>query len=145
MKFQPVQSRQISLYDYMWKLSFVQARRDSFSPGICLDLYAFSLNSSLNFFCLSFLVLLPVSFLFHKIRSSRSQMFLKFRNIHRKTYVLESLFSKTGDLNAYKETPIQVFSYEYCKIFKNTFLPEYIWWLLLENDEILQKHLTFFS
>ena len=31
-------------YDYMWKLNFASTRRDSFPPGICLDLYAFSLD-----------------------------------------------------------------------------------------------------
>ena len=39
--------RQISPYDYMWKLNFVLARRDSFPPGIWLDLHAFSLDFSL--------------------------------------------------------------------------------------------------
>ena len=34
MKFQPVQPRQISPYDYMWKLNFVPARWDSFPPDI---------------------------------------------------------------------------------------------------------------
>ena len=48
MKFQPVQPRQISPYDYMWKLNFVMARRDSFPPGIWLDLHAFSLDFSLQ-------------------------------------------------------------------------------------------------
>ena len=46
-EFQPVQPRQISPYDYMWKLTFVAARQDSFPPSICLDLHAFSLNFSL--------------------------------------------------------------------------------------------------
>ena len=43
IKFQPVKLGQIPPYDYMWKLNFVPERRDSFSPGICLDLYPFSL------------------------------------------------------------------------------------------------------
>ena len=47
MKFQPAQPRQISPYDYMWKLNFILARRDSFPPGIWLDLHAFSLDFSL--------------------------------------------------------------------------------------------------
>ena len=51
-----------------------------------------------------------------KDRSSRSEMFFRiFGNIHRKTSVLESLFN-------YQETPMQVFSCEHCKIFKNSFL-----------------------
>ena len=94
MKFQPVQPRQISLYDYMWKLHFVLARRDSFPPGIWLDLHTFSLDFSLlacrlqnwrfiDFQWLKIFLLelfgfqLCVSILFHKIRSSRSQMFFK--------------------------------------------------------------------
>ena len=44
MKFQPVQLGQISPYEYMWKLNFVRARRDSFPIGISLDLNALSLN-----------------------------------------------------------------------------------------------------
>ena len=47
MKFQPVQPGHISPYNYMWKLNFITARRDSFPPAICLDLQALSLN----FFC----------------------------------------------------------------------------------------------
>ena len=48
-----------------------------------------------------------------------SQKFLKFQ---RKTPVLESLFNKVADLQAYqKETSPQVFSCEICKISKNTF------------------------
>ena len=35
------------------------------------------------------------------------------------------------NLKACKETPIQVFSYEYWKNFKNTLLAEHLWWLLL--------------
>ena len=41
MKFQPVQLRQISPYDYMWKFNFVLAMRGSFPPIIWLDLHAF--------------------------------------------------------------------------------------------------------
>ena len=52
----------------------------------------------------------------------------KFRNIHRKIFVLESLFNIVGDLQEryLKETPIQVFSCEYCKIFKNTYFEEHL-------------------
>ena len=39
MKFQHVQPGQISLYDYMGKSIFIPARRDSFLPGLYLDLY----------------------------------------------------------------------------------------------------------
>ena len=47
MKFQLVQTRQISLYDYTWKLNFVLAGRDSFPLGIWLDLHLFYLDFSL--------------------------------------------------------------------------------------------------
>ena len=40
----------------------------------------------------------------------------KYRNIHRKTPVLEQLYEK--------EFPAQVFPFEYCQIFKNSW-----WWL----------------
>ena len=39
-----------------------------------------------------------------------------------KTLVLESFFNKIAELKPCNETPIGVFSCEYCKIFKNTFL-----------------------
>ena len=45
----------------------------------------------------------------------------KFRNIHWKTPVLESLFNKNADL----------FPCEYCKIFKNSFFIEHLRWLIL--------------
>ena len=49
----------------------------------------------------------------------------KFGNISRKTLVLESLFNEVALLKACnfvkKETPTQVFSGEYCKIFKKSF------------------------
>ena len=42
---------------------------------------------------------------------------LKFRNIQRKTSVLESLFNKVV---------AQMFSCEYCGIFKNTYFEEHL-------------------
>ena len=54
-----------------------------------------------------------------------------FRSIYRKTLVLEYLFKKIADLKACKETPTQVFSCEYCEIFKKTFFAERLRWLLL--------------
>ena len=54
----------------------------------------------------------------------------KFRNIYRKRSVSESL-NKVAGLEACKETPAQVFSCEYCKIFMNTFFTEHHHWLLL--------------
>ena len=54
---------------------------------------------------------------------------LKVCNIHRKTPVLEPLFSKVASLEAYelikKETPTQMFSYEYCQLFKKILLKEH--------------------
>ena len=50
-------------------------------------------------------------------------------NIHRKTPVLESLFNKVAGLKAcnyIKETPTQVFSCEYYKIFKNTYFEKHL-------------------
>ena len=73
------------------------------------------------------------------IRSSRSQMFfelgvLEVCIIHRKTPVLESLFNKVAYLKAcnfIKETPPQMFSYEYCEVFQKILFKEYYRWLLL--------------
>ena len=79
------------------------------------------------------------------IRSSRSQIFfeigvLKVCNIHRKTPVLESLFSKFASLvacNFIKKTPTNMFSYEYCEVFKKTLFEEHQWCLLLYFKFIL--------
>ena len=50
-----------------------------------------------------------------------------------KKSALESLFDRIADLKARKETTTQVFSYEYCKIFRNTFFAKHLWWLLLNR------------
>ena len=51
-------------------------------------------------------------------------------NIHMETPVLESLFNKAAGLPVCKfikkETPIQVFSCDYCKVFKKTYFEEYL-------------------
>ena len=55
--------------------------------------------------------------------------FLKFRKIHRKIPVQESFFNKVTGLTLQlikKETLAQVFSFEFCKIFKNIFFTEHI-------------------
>ena len=53
-------------------------------------------------------------------RCSSKQVFFEiFRNIHRKTFVLESRYNKFSGLHL-KETSTQVFSCEYCTIFTNT-------------------------
>ena len=61
----------------------------------------------------------------------------KFPNIHKKIYVLKSLFNTVRGLKAYnfnkKETSTQGFSYEYHKIFKNSFFMKLLQWLLLET------------
>ena len=69
------------------------------------------------------------------IRTNRSQVFfeigvLKVCNIHRKVPVLESLFSKVAILVAYKQTPTQMFSCEYCELFKKILFKENNRWLL---------------
>ena len=49
MKFKPAQLGHISPYTITrGKSSFIVARWDSFSPGICLDLYTFYFNFSLQ-------------------------------------------------------------------------------------------------
>ena len=53
----------------------------------------------------------------------------EFRNIHRKTHVLEPLFNKVAGFKAcnfIKETPTQEFSYEYCEIFKKTYFEKHL-------------------
>ena len=57
-------------------------------------------------------------------------IFKTFRNIHRKTAVLESLFNKAAGL-AYlatlmKETPSQTLSIEYCEVLKNTLFKQHL-------------------
>ena len=44
-------------------------------------------------------------------------------------------------LTLLKETPAQVFSYEYCEIFKNSFF--FLWWLLLNFFTESQKETVF--
>ena len=61
----------------------------------------------------------------------------KFRNIHRKTPLSESLSNKVSGLKAcifiQKETPTQVFFCEYCEIFKNSFFIGHLSIILLRN------------
>ena len=50
--------------------------------------------------------------------------------------MLESLFNEVAGLQLYqKETPTEVFSCEFCEIFKNTFFREHLRWLLLSIHE----------
>ena len=64
-------------------------------------------------------------------RSSHPEVFCKkgilkkFRKIHRKIPVPEFLFRPQVCIFIKKETLAQVFSYEFCKIFKNTFFTEH--------------------
>ena len=54
---------------------------------------------------------------------------LKFRNIHRKTPVLESVFNNVRglkDRNFIKKRLQQVFSCECCEMLKNTYFEEYL-------------------
>ena len=59
----------------------------------------------------------------------------KFLDIHQKISVLKSIFNTVRGLKAgnfdKKETPTQVFSCEYHKIFKSNCFIEHPWWLLL--------------
>ena len=57
----------------------------------------------------------------------------KFPNIHKEIFVTVR-GQKTCNFNK-KETPVQVFSSEYHKIFKNNFFIEQLWWLLLNMVE----------
>ena len=63
----------------------------------------------------------------------------KFPDIHKKISVLKSLFNTVRDLKACnfdkKQTPTQVFSCEYHKIFKNSCFIEHPRWLLLNMVE----------
>ena len=63
--------------------------------------------------------------------------------MHKKTPVLESLFNKVAGLKAcsfIKKTPTQVFSCEYCEIFKKPFFIEHLRWLLLLFEVIEKRH-----
>ena len=69
-------------------------------------------------------------------------MLLKVSQCSQKTPVFEPLFNKAGALKAYifikKEIPTQVFSCQYWKIFKNSFLVEqFLFIILLRDDRIL--------
>ena len=75
-------------------------------------------------------------------RRSSKKMLLKISQCSQKTPVFESLFNKAGALKACifikKEIPTQVFSCEYCEIFKNSFLVEhFLFIILLRDDRIL--------
>ena len=75
-------------------------------------------------------------------RCSSKQVFLKISQCSQKISVFESLFNKAGTLKTCvfikKEIPTQVFSYEYCEIFKNSFLMEhFLFIIVLYDDRIL--------
>ena len=61
--------------------------------------------------------------LFKTIQKQPSEVFrkkrcsLEFRNIHKKTLMFETLFNKA---------PTQMFSCEYCEIFKNTYFEKHL-------------------
>ena len=50
------------------------------------------------------------------------------RNVHRKTSALPRFLNTVGGFQAIllKKTPKQVFSCEYCEIFKNTYFEEHL-------------------
>ena len=68
----------------------------------------------------------------------QSRCSYKFRNIHRKTSVLEPLFNKNRSFfqacNFIKKSSTQVFSCEYCEILRIAFYIEHLWWLLLSKN-----------
>ena len=75
-------------------------------------------------------------------RCSSKQVFLKISQCSQKISVFESLFNKAGTLKTCvfikKEIPTQVFSCEYCEIFKNSFLMEhFLFIIVLYDDRIL--------
>ena len=71
---------------------------------------------------------------FIRLRSRRwkcsiKKVILKFRNIHKKTTVLESLFNKVTGFRAYdfiKRYSNTCFSCECCQIFKNIYFEKYL-------------------
>ena len=103
MKFQPVQSRQISLHGYMGKLNFIQASRDNVPPGICLDLYTFYFSFSLRV--------------------------CQFTETHQGVFYKKKLFLRILQysqkylcyIKFIKKRLRRRFSCECCKIFKNTY------------------------
>ena len=78
--------------------------------------------------CLLCYLLMQETFQTAAHKCSSKQVFLKFRNIHRKAPELKPLFNKVSGLKACflfkKETPTQVFFWEYCEIFENGFFIE---------------------
>ena len=53
------------------------------------------------------------------------------QNSQENTCARVSFFNKVADLFIKKEALAEVFSCEFCEIFKNIFFIEYFWWLLL--------------
>ena len=73
-------------------------------------------------------------------RCSAKKVFLKIsQNSQKNTCARVSFFIK---LPAKKETPGQVFSCEFCKIFKNTFSTEHLRWLLLVRPDYVAIIIT---
>ena len=69
-----------------------------------------------------------------------AKVFLKIaQNSQENTCARASFFIK---LPAKKETPGQVFSCEFCKIFKNTFSTEHLRWLLLVRPDYVAIIIT---
>ena len=61
----------------------------------------------------------------------------KFRNIHRKTPVLEFLFNKSETL--LKRHSNTCISFEYGKIFKNTYFRKHLWMTASECNQLVSK------
>ena len=102
----------------------------------------FSLAFSMEYFEISIVLIFPVNCkllqtgILIAFRGSRSQIFFKKDFL----LVLEFLFNNVTGLKA----PTQVFSCEYCEMFKNSFFIEHLQWLLFSivtrNEKIVWKH-----
>ena len=118
-----------------------------YSNGFCFAL--FSRKRLLHFQCYLFMqekVQVKLSEAAVR-RCSSKQVFLKISQCSQKTPVFESLFNKAGALKACifikKEIPTQVFSCEYCKIFKNSFLVKDLLFIItLCDNRILRASLV---
>ena len=110
-----------------------------FSNGFCF--VSFFRKRLLHFLCYLFIqkkVQVKISEAAVR-RCFSKQVFLKIYQSSQKTPVFETFFNKAGALKACifikKEIPTQVFFFEYCKIFKNSFLVEHFLLIILLCDD----------
>ena len=104
-------------------LLYDQDRTCFLLSSLCIAVQFFAMFSVFLFLFLNIRIrLVPLLFLqfwCSIYRSSHSQLFFKIG-------VLENAATRE------KETPTQLFSYDYCDIFYNYFFIEHLWWLLLQ-------------